>query len=73
MIHRTLMALAAVSLLSVSPALAQSSTPSAKAPQTARGIPSETVPNAETVKRERQDRELDRREREYLATVARMA
>jgi hypothetical protein len=73
MIHRTLMALAAVSLLSVSPALAQSPTPSANAPQTARGMPNETVPNAETAKRERQDRELDRREIFTLAAVARMA
>jgi hypothetical protein len=64
----------ALPLLGVTPALAQSPAerPSAN-PQTARGIPSERVPSAEQLKRERINEEHDRRLREYLEQVARMA
>jgi len=66
--------LAALPLIGVSRAFAQSpaSQPS-KPQQTARGLPGESVPNAEQERRERLHEEHERRRREYLAAIGRMA
>lgn len=44
-----------------------------KTPQTTRAIPGERVPSVEHVQRERLEQELNRREREYLEQIGRMA
>jgi hypothetical protein len=67
--------LAALPLIGVSRAFAQSPTgqSSSRPQQTARGLPGESVPNAEQERRERLHEEHERRRREYLATIGRMA
>ena len=75
MIRRTLIAgLAALPLVSLAPAFAQSGNQPAPAnTQTARGIPGERIPSAQEIERQRLHEEHDRRLRDYLAAVARMA
>jgi hypothetical protein len=71
--HSVIAAVAALLLIGMPAAFAQSPAPQPANPQVARNVPAERVPSLEQQRRERLNEEHERRLREYLAAVARMA